>query len=608
MTVTPRFAGADIDQVHGGRALPIGARLGDFDVVAVLRQGSFGVVYEGVDRSSLRKVAIKEYLPAVLADRRAGGDVVVRSLRHQQSFREGMQGFLSEARTLAALAEPALVKVLHFWEQHGTAYMAMPLHEGRSLKDALRGSPAPGEAWLKGFVAPLLDALAALHGANIYPCDITPDHILLLAHDRPLVFDFGLTRRIIANASEDVTVVLRPGFAPIEQYVQDPSMPEGPWTDIYAVAAAIYFAITGKPPASPTARIVADTMPSLGDVAKGYSERFLDGVDRGLAVRPEHRPQTIAEFRAALGIAVSASGAAAIGNAQAYSPASNPDDRKVDGQPELGRVPPVVGQEGTRIRVLGDGTRVKAQPTRVPAAISSPASPLPATAGRVVGLPWKSLAISAIMVGLVGVGLLVWIMGEPRNDPPVSAGNTASAKLNATQPERNMPAVLPPVTSTPVPSVAERSTQVATAKPEPRRSLQESTAPATDRQADAAAGVPGGQPAPASKPPGTAGSVSPRPAASGAGPVTSVPPAAAASVALARPAPQSGKIQLSIKPWGEILVDGKARGVSPPIKELSIPEGRHRIEIRNSTFPGYASEIDVKAGSNVSIAHTFKSP
>jgi hypothetical protein len=86
---------------------------------------------------------------------------------------------------------------------------------------------------------------------------------------------------------------------------------------------------------------------------------------------------------------------------------------------------------------------------------------------------------------------------------------------------------------------------------------------------------------------------------------TSVPTAPAKSDA---PAPKAGKIQFAIKPWGEIVVDGKKRGVSPPIKELSVPEGRHRIEIRNSTFPGYAGEVDIKAGSKVSIVHSFTSP
>ena len=135
MTATSsNSAGADIDPAHGGSALPIGVRLGDYDILAVIRHSGIGVVYEGIEPSSRRIVAIEEYLPAALADRMADGHVVVRSTRYQQSFREGMKAFLREARTLSTLAEPALVKVLDFWEQHGTAYMAVPLQEGRSLR------------------------------------------------------------------------------------------------------------------------------------------------------------------------------------------------------------------------------------------------------------------------------------------------------------------------------------------------------------------------------------------------------------------------------------------------------------------------------------------
>ena len=185
-----------MDQVHGGTPLLIGARLGDYDITGVIHQGGFGVVYAGVDRSSLRKVAIKEYLPATLADRMSEGNVVVRSLRYQQSFREGMQGFLSEARTLADLDEPALVKVLGYWEQYGTAYMAMPVYEGRTLKDVLRDSPKPSEAWLKAMVAPLLDALTTLHQSDRYPCDVTPENIVIRSDGAALLFDLGIARRL----------------------------------------------------------------------------------------------------------------------------------------------------------------------------------------------------------------------------------------------------------------------------------------------------------------------------------------------------------------------------------------------------------------------------
>ena len=96
---------------------------------------------------------------------------------------------------LAALDEPALVKVLRFWEQHGTAYMAMPLYEGQTLGDVLRDSPKPCEAWLKAMFGPLLDALAALHRSDCYPCDVTPDNIVVLDDGTPLLFAVGAARR-----------------------------------------------------------------------------------------------------------------------------------------------------------------------------------------------------------------------------------------------------------------------------------------------------------------------------------------------------------------------------------------------------------------------------
>ena len=189
VTPTSKSAGECVAEIRGGNPLSIGARLGDFEVTGVIHEGESSVVYVAADRSLTGKaaineylparlaermasgvnvaadrslmgnVAIKEYLPARLAERMANGYVGVRSLRHEQAFRDGMQRFVSEARMLAALDEPALIEVLRSWEQNGTAYMAMPLYEGRTLKDVLRDSPKPREAWLKTMFGPLLDAL-----------------------------------------------------------------------------------------------------------------------------------------------------------------------------------------------------------------------------------------------------------------------------------------------------------------------------------------------------------------------------------------------------------------------------------------------------------------
>ena len=298
--------------------MPVGTRLGNFEVTGIVHRDSSGIVYAGEDRSVLGKVAIKEFLPAVLADRMASGRVGVRSLRYQQPFRDGKQRFLSDARMLAALDEPALIRVLRCWKQHGTAYMAMPLYEGQTLTEVLRDSPKPSEAWLKAVLGPLLDALATLHKFDCYPCNVTPDNIVVLQDGTPLLFAFGAGRR--AKATADSTPDFDTAFAPIEQYADDPAMVEGPWTDIYSVAAVLHFAITGKQLPAPAERAVSGASPLLRNAHGDYSASFLDAVDRGFAVLPGHRPQTIAQFRAALGIHRISSGASPM--ARLESPAS----------------------------------------------------------------------------------------------------------------------------------------------------------------------------------------------------------------------------------------------------------------------------------------------
>ncbi len=493
--------------------LPIGARLGDFGVAGLLQRDDVGFVYVGFDRTSLSRVAVKEYLPARLADRMADGNIGVRSLRYQPAFRDGMQAFLRQSRMLADLDEPALVKTLRTWEQRGTVYTAMPLYEGRSLNDTFRDAHRPSEAWLKAMLGPLLDALATLHRSGWYPCDVTPQNVVV-GDGGPLLFDVGTVRRVVARA-QGGTAVLDSGYAAIEQLSCDPSMPEGPWTDVYAVASVLYLAITGKPPPSPLTRIDSDDMPPLSKATSGYSELFLDGVGRGLAVHPRHRPQSIAEFREALGIR----------SLESYA---------------------------NSVPVL------RPAPCMLPAALAPTSAQRPAYPQALRFRASGILGVSLIVAGLTGLGLF-WTGKGP--EPLSTTANKAAYVMPASPSEESNP---PAVTlSLPAPTIAPPS-------PAPASTALDEQVPARTLVNS-----------------------------------TNVPPASAKSDT---PAPKSGKIQFAIKPWGEIVVDGKKRGVSPPIKELSVPEGRHRIEIRNSTFPGYAGEVDINAGSKVSIVHSFASP
>ncbi|RZJ06970.1 MAG: septum site-determining protein, partial [Rubrivivax sp.] len=291
----------------GGNALPVGSRHAEFEVTSVLGEGGFGIVYLARDHALERMVALKEYMPAALALRGEASQVRVRSERHRDTFEAGLKSFINEARLLAQFDHPALVKVYRFWEANGTAFMVMPFIEGKTLKDTLREMPEPpGEAWLMDMLAPLTEALLVLHGEHCYHRDIAPDNIILVAgsHSRPLLLDFGAARRVIGDMTQALTVILKPGYAPIEQYAEVPSMKQGPWTDVYALAAVVYCAITGRTPPPSVARMVKDDYQPLAQVAAGrYSDRLLQAVDRGLQVLPDQRIQSMTEFREALGLA-----------------------------------------------------------------------------------------------------------------------------------------------------------------------------------------------------------------------------------------------------------------------------------------------------------------
>jgi serine/threonine protein kinase len=295
---------------NDGNALPPGTMLGEFEIINVVGVGGFGIVYLAYDRSLDRDIALKEYMPSSFAARSATGSVQVKSIHHAELFQAGMRSFINEARLLARFDHPSLLKVYRFWEANGTAYMVMPFYKGLTLKQALqeRDTP-PDEAWLRSFLAPLLDALDMLHSEQCFHRDIAPDNILMLPDGRPLLLDFGAARRAIGNMAQAFTVILKPGYAPIEQYANTGSMRQGPWTDIYALASVVHFAIIGKAPAASVARIISDPQVALAkSVAGRYSDSFLQAIDHALAVKPEDRPRSIAELRYRLGMPASTLG------------------------------------------------------------------------------------------------------------------------------------------------------------------------------------------------------------------------------------------------------------------------------------------------------------
>jgi formylglycine-generating enzyme required for sulfatase activity len=285
-------------------ALMPGTRLGEFEIVHVIGQGGFGIVYFAKDHSLGRDVALKEYMPAAFAGRQGNTQVTMLSEHYAETFQIGLHSFVNEAQLLAKFDHPGLVKVYRFWEANGTGYMAMPFYDAPTLKQMLKQDKARlwSEDWIKSLLRHVLDALQVLHEKQCYHRDIAPDNILMLAGDQPLLLDFGAARRVIGDMTQALTVILKPGYAPIEQYGDVPNMTQGPWTDLYALASVVYFIITDKVPVPALARLVCDTMVPLAVSEEGrFSPGFLGAIDAALGVRPEQRPQNVGELRALLG-------------------------------------------------------------------------------------------------------------------------------------------------------------------------------------------------------------------------------------------------------------------------------------------------------------------
>ncbi|HEX5372024.1 MAG TPA: serine/threonine-protein kinase [Aquabacterium sp.] len=296
-------------------ALPVGTRLMDYDIEGLLGVGGFGLVYRAREAALQRVVAIKEFLPSSLAARGSDGSVVLRAPQHGEAFALGLRSFVNEARLLARFDHPALVRVIRFWEDRGTAYMVMPCYEGQTLYEARRDlSGPPDEAWLRALMEPLLGALDCLHREQVYHRDVAPDNILILKDPdapcgiRPVLLDFGAARRVLGDHTQALTAILKPSFAPIEQYAETSQLRQGPWTDLYGLAAVLHYCVTGRTPVPATARAVHDDLPSLRQMATGlaqdfgqtYSPALLATIDRALSVKPDERPASVAAWREAL--------------------------------------------------------------------------------------------------------------------------------------------------------------------------------------------------------------------------------------------------------------------------------------------------------------------
>ncbi|MGI9405101.1 MAG: protein kinase domain-containing protein [Hyphomicrobiaceae bacterium] len=280
-------------------ALPNGTVLvGDYRLERVLGAGGFGITYLAEELALNRKVAVKEYFPSEFAARDSASQVRHRSESDQQDYDWGLERFIAEAQTLARFDHANIVRVFRYFLANNTAYMVLQFEEGHSFRQWIDGQRrAPEQEALDGIVHPLLDALELIHTHDFLHRDIAADNIVIRRDGSPVLIDFGSARGEVATHTKTLSALVKPGYSPFEQYASNGKQ-QGPWTDIYALAATLYFAVTGaRPPDSPT-RITADEMVPATQAAKGkYRPTFLAAIDRALTLQIEGRPRSIAVWR-----------------------------------------------------------------------------------------------------------------------------------------------------------------------------------------------------------------------------------------------------------------------------------------------------------------------
>ncbi len=566
-------------------SLAAGTRLAEFEITGVIGEGGFGIVYSANDSSLERIVAIKEYLPSAFAQRGADGSVQVKSEDHRQTFQAGLSSFINEARMLAKFSHPGLVEVFRFWEANGTAYMAMRYYRGVTLRESLRSSRhLITEQWLCETLDPVLLALKELHNEKCFHRDIAPDNILVLPNGRSVLMDFGAARRIISGMTQALTTVLKPGYAPIEQYYDDGSMPQGAWTDIYAVGGLLYHVITGKVPVQAISRMISDPLKPVSEIALGeFSQRLCAVVMKCMAVMPENRYQSVDELRAALGWvttpvlstvlhqpppvqatptdypATVLMRPSSLDRMLLEGAAASTGASKATDAPDVSRLissqnAEAIAQsapEGAQMGTYSIDELISA-PAVAPSPSSAKQQNLESGVAQTRTAPKKG---SSVLFWALGAAVLVAVL----------AGLGFVVFGSKQQNDSLAVVVVPPSIPTPATSA---STVVTTVPP---------LVPATEMAA-----------------------------ASAATPATPVSTPTAISPAPTTSDIVTGTLRVElIGGWGTVFVNGLEKGTVPPVLSLGLPAGQHDIEIRNPAMATEKRLVTVNAGKTVVLRHSF---
>lgn len=271
--------------------------IGRYVIQEVLGQGGFGITYLGIDKLYGNKVAIKEYYPQKIAMRKAQYEdvVTVTSIEEKNNYDKGKKRFLDEAQVMARFNKnEGIVKILDFFEANNTAYIVMEYLEGITLKQYLGKYGVLQFRNLIEMMLPLLEALIEIHSQGLIHRDISPDNIMVQHNGKLKLMDFGAARDYTESGNKSLTVILKPGYAPPEQY-QTHGV-QGPWTDIYALCATIYKCLTGITPPDAIARVMDDKFKEPAQLDGKLSPDIKKILWKGMNIFPEERYQDIGEF------------------------------------------------------------------------------------------------------------------------------------------------------------------------------------------------------------------------------------------------------------------------------------------------------------------------
>lgn len=292
---------------HNKNVLPEGYKLHWYHIKSILGQGGFGITYLAHDKNLDQLVAIKEYLPTDFASRNADQIVQPAAGEKQELYSWGLERFLKEARILAKFKHPNIVRVLSVFEKNNTAYMVMEFEQGQDLSVVSKDKNSFTEEKLMNLLLPIIEGLTLIHDSGFIHRDIKPANIYIREVDNSAVLiDFGSTQLVTEEKSQTQNNLITFGYTPFEQY-QEGSFKQGPWTDIYALGATLYFLITGHLPQDALKRGAhlfdegVDCYEPLTRIAaEKYSHNFLLSIDNALMFRAQDRPENLSNWRAML--------------------------------------------------------------------------------------------------------------------------------------------------------------------------------------------------------------------------------------------------------------------------------------------------------------------